>query len=819
MESPFDSWMERHHAQHPGLILPDQCDAGKVLLQKHGNQHEEIFLRHLIDQGTDVAIINDSHEAAQLTMQAMRDGREVVYQANLAVGQFAGKADFLFRVNKQSALGAHSYEAWDTKLARKAKPYFIVQLCCYSEMIARLQGDLPEVLKVVLGDLAVKEFRTADYFHYYMQLKQSFLLFQERFDRSNPPDCAPGTYSRWTDHAAQYLDECDHLSLVANIRKAQIKRLADCGISTLTALATVPEETKVPRLADETLQCLRAQARLQLETAVTEKTAFEMLPACPGKGLSLLPFKSAKDVFFDMEGYPYAEGGLEYLFGVSCEENGSICFRDWWAHNRVEEKIAFEQFIDWIYARWRQDPSMHIYHYANYEVAALRRLAGRHSTRVEQLDDLLREGKFIDLYQITRQSLRVGESSYSIKSIEHLFRSKREGTVATAMDSVVFYDRWLEDPDGSTWQESRILGDIRAYNEIDCLSTKQLADWLWVKQNDLGIAYGGKVKKESLPAPKQLSPAALLAMKLVDSAAAVAPETKDLQLLLAHLLEFHKREAKPIWWRMYDRQTMTIDELKEDLDCLADLRRTKRPPLIVRKSKGFEYSFDPDQDFKLVEGEECLIVDDLRRVKLEFLDREKGFALLVTSAKKGPPPDQLSLMRDDYVASETIEDSILKVVCAWQETKQLPGALSTLLLRQEPKITGRLTGAPIVSANDVEAISNAIKRMDHTTLCIQGPPGSGKTYTASHAIAELLKNGKRVAISSNSHKAIDKLLIETAAIAKSSAGTTNGIKVGPAGSNANAYEQFGLAFATNAKDLLERKGAVNYNLGRHGVAV
>ena len=49
-------------------------------------------------------------------------------------------------------------------------------------------------------------------------------------------------------------------------------------------------------------------------------------------------------------------------------------------------------------------------------------------------------------------------------------------------------------------------------------------------------------------------------------------------------------------------------------------------------------------------------------------------------------------------------------------------------------------------------------RLDHGTLPIQGPPGTGKTYVSSHAILALTRMGKRVAVTSNSHKAIDNLL-------------------------------------------------------------
>src|SRR6202035_5824994 len=103
----------------------------------------------------------------------------------------------------------------------------------------------------------------------------------------------------------------------------------------------------------------------------------------------------------------------------------------WWAHDRDEEKLALEGFVDWVYARWRANPTMHIYHYAAYEVSAVRRLSTRHDTRQNEVDDLLRNSVFVDLYQVVRQSLRIGEGSYSIKQVERLYRGRRSGVVSS----------------------------------------------------------------------------------------------------------------------------------------------------------------------------------------------------------------------------------------------------------------------------------------------------------------------------------------------------------------------------------------------------
>ena len=154
-------------------------------------------------------------------------------------------------------------------------------------------------------------------------------------------------------------------------------------------------------------------------------TSWNPHPTIPRKGLALLPPQSPLDVYFDIEGYPLLRGGLEYLFGVTYLEHGAPRFLGWWAHDAGQEKRAFEGFVDWVFARWQADPALHIYHYANYEVAAVRRLMGRYGTRETEVDELLRHNVFVDLYTVVRQGLRVGEPRYSLKNIESLYRDSR----------------------------------------------------------------------------------------------------------------------------------------------------------------------------------------------------------------------------------------------------------------------------------------------------------------------------------------------------------------------------------------------------------
>jgi hypothetical protein len=139
--------------------------------------------------------------------------------------------------------------------------------------------------------------------------------------------------------------------------------------------------------------------------------------------------------------------------------------------------------------RWKQDPSMHIYHYAAYEVSAMRRLMGQHGTREDEVDALLHAKVFVDLYQIIRQGILLGASNYSLKTVEKLYQDQREGEVKSAGASMVYYANWMQSGEPRNWEKSPILKDIRDYNEVDCVSTWQAEAWLRQLQANENVAY------------------------------------------------------------------------------------------------------------------------------------------------------------------------------------------------------------------------------------------------------------------------------------------------------------------------------------------
>jgi uncharacterized protein len=496
--------MDRFYKECPSAIEPDPDSEEQQFIQEKGMEHERAFLGILAAQGRQVCDLSGPREQMEPTLAAMRRGEEIVYQGYLAFDDFAGYPDFLVRVDSPSDLGAWSYEPWDTKLARHPKPYFLVQLCCHAEMLERAQGVPPKDLWVVLGGAGSEpaRFRTDDYFYYYRALKQAFLDQQTVFDLRQRPEIPPLTdLGRWSGYAERELTARDDLALIADIRTNQIHKLRAAGYATLTQLAQAGGEAHVPHMNEATLRKLQRQAALQVASRGAAVPAYELLTpdqADGPRGLSWLPLPSSADVFFDMEGFPLIDDGREYLFGACYYEAGELRFRDWWAHSPTEEKRAFEAFVRWVHARWQQDRSLHIYHYNHYEVTALRRLMGKYGVCEQEVDDLLQGQVFVDLYRVLRQSVTIGEPSYSLKYVEHLYRVRREGDVASAGESMVYYQRWLISQDGDTAetsailkqirdyneQDCAILKQIRDYNEQDCASTAELAAWLWQRQSE-----------------------------------------------------------------------------------------------------------------------------------------------------------------------------------------------------------------------------------------------------------------------------------------------------------------------------------------------
>jgi predicted RecB family nuclease len=780
--------MDRYSLENPGAVIPDEETEDERLIAQTGNEHERTVLDEFKLSGAKLVEISkhDPVVARTTTISAISDKSLHYLSGGSGTWPFAGFADFLLL----DASGR--YQVWDTKLARSPKPHYAIQLCCYSDLLAAMTGGpMPDTFGLILGNNEKVLFRVEDFLHYYRHIKAGFLGMQEGFtgnliDRPEPLPRAD--HGRWTSHAEKFFHDTDHLVQVAGITVGQIKKLKRAGIATVADLALASDQS-VPKLAQDSLDRLAAQARLQFQTRTDRignpdaPPRYEILPYTGANGepvgLAALPHDHPADVFFDMEGYPLVAGGLEYLFGV-CTRNGqpdSFDFMDWWGHTREEELLAFEGFVDWVFTRWQSHPGMHIYHYAPYEVSAVRRLSTRHDTRQDEVDELLRNEVFVDLCRIVRQGLRIGEDSYSLKTVERLYRPKRATEVATAADSIVQYARWIESRQPGDWTHSTILKGIRDYNQDDCTSTAELLQWLRnvVVEHQISAP---PLDSDSAPAvPKELPPEVIARL---DTAAKLRTQGDGISVVLADLIDFHRREEKPMWWRMFDRAKATSDALRDDPACIEGIQAIGAPTP-EKLSLVQAYRFDPSQECKLAAGDrsKVMFTHNLRaKFTLLELDGSTGNLCLKIGKKglnekcAGLFPQQGSLLPDEHVSATTIQTALTDVV-ARHVSGNLHAPVSALLNRLPPA-----TPLQEISESPIEAAIRIAGSMSGGCLVIQGPPGTGKTYTASQVITSLLASGRKIGIASNSHKAVMNLLSACGDAAKERHVQLHGMKVG-----------------------------------------
>ncbi len=776
--------LNRRHALGE-LELPHYHDPTIEVLRERGIQHENSYIDSLRAAGADIERISDGDDGTA-TLDAMRRGVDVIVQATLTVGRFLGRADVLRKVETPSELGDFSYEALDTKLAQETKGGTILQLCLYSDLLTQLQGVAPECMYVVTppdGDgsgverYRVERYRVAEFGAFYRQVRERL----ERFvDREEPAATYPSPVPqcdvcRWWPSCDSQRRADDHPSFVAGLGRLHEQELVLQGVRTLTAFAERATPLDVPpkRGTVETYEKLHAQARIQLAGRQSGDPEHELLPFERELGVARLPEPSPGDVFFDIEGDAYVEGGgLEYLLGVAFADGGSeLEYRAWYGLDREHEKQAFEAFVDFVMARWEADPGMHIYHYHVYEPAAVKRLMTRFAAREEDVDRLLRAGRFIDLYSIAKQTVRASVERYSLKDLEPFFGFERDVDLREASHARRAVECSLElgaevDPD--------LLAKVEGYNRDDCVATEGLRRWLEElrRQHErLGVDVG---RPPAVPgdASEELSEwlagLRVLFERLVDGVPADdrdRSDSHDARWLLAHLLEYFRRESKCAFWELVRLREMDDDDLFAERDAVVGLELidtvggTDRCPVHRYRYPAQETAIDEGDELRRPRPED----DDEAAIGTVVAIDRAARTLDVKKRSKLASVHSRSMFRYSDIPTFKLNDA-LHEIARWVADQGVDGdgpyrAARDLLLRRPPRRAAGMGEVLQRDGDDVAAIARRlVLELDEGVLPIQGPPGTGKTYTGARMILDLVRAGKTVGITAVSHKVIRNLL-------------------------------------------------------------
>ena len=763
-------------AAHGEQARPVRTDPRMQELRERGRRHEHAWLAHLRREGRTIA--ND-HDGADdppalghaATLAAMRDGADVIYQAALEHGLWSGRADFLRRVETPSGLGAWSYEIDDTKLARETRAGTLLQLGVYSQLLAAIQGVAPAAMHVVAPGtpFARQSYRVAEYAAYIRLLQRRLAAFIDG-PGGTCPDMVPlyDTCAWWSGCELRRGGD-DHLGYVAGIAARQIATLRELGIVRLADLAALDPVPEPARGSRDALVRVREQARVQQTGRQRAAPYFELRkPLDAGHGLALLPEPADDDVFLDFEGDHFADPGVrEYLLGYVTEApEGPAGYTALRARTLAGERAAFERFMDVATRIRARNPGAHIYHFAPYEPAALKRLMGRHATRQVELDALLRGGAFVDLHAVVKRALIAGVERYSIKDLEPFFGYARAQDLRAAAASRRIVEHAVAAGDAGPALAGH-FAVVEDYNREDCESAGRLRDWLE------GLRTAAVGAGHALPRPERRSGDASAPISELDQDLAhlrqglledvpVDPAARSnsgqARFALAHMMEFHRREDKAGWWEYFRLQALEERDLGDERRALQGLVhvetvRPGRAPL-----ERYRY---PPQDVDARAGDTAHDLDGTRIGRVEAVQlNDRTVDIKHSQASAGVQPGAVVL--HNHVRADALRQSLMRLGEAVLAQGLALGppyrAAANLLLRRPPPTThpeGRLQHD---GESALDAACRIAVELDGDVLAIQGPPGTGKTHTGGEIICALVRAGLRVGVTAVSHKVIVNLL-------------------------------------------------------------
>ncbi|MGM7669042.1 TM0106 family RecB-like putative nuclease [Microbacterium sp. A93] len=774
-------------------------DATLARAAKLGDAHELKVLEAYRERfGTDavyeVSKVSSADPAALAavvaeTGEALRSDAKVLFQGAFSTDEFVGFADFLLREDDGR------WRVQDSKLARTARVTALMQLAAYVDQLDGLGIPRSDRVDLILGDGTISTHAVDDLlplFHVRRTRLRAVIA-----DRDVPAGAA-GAPLAWGDGrgdlditacgrcatCTEQVDAARDLLMVARMRPTQRARLRAAGVETIDDLAAATDAPDGMNV--DSFESLRAQARLQLRADVDDAPTFDVYYP---QAIHNLPRPSRGDIFFDFEGDPLytepapdgnAQWGIDYLFGWVDNEDQ---YTPLWAHSFVDERHALEQFLDFVNVRRAAHPDMHIYHYAPYETSHLVAMAARYGIREGEVDKLLREGVFVDLYPLVLRTVRVGSRSYSIKKLEPLYMGEdvRTSDVQKGDDSIVQYvaARQLLAA-GETSDAEAVLADLVDYNRYDCVSTRRLRNWLIEIAKDKGVNPAPPDEPDELVYEPSHRSVALLADAERD---VEAGGDGEVHRVAAAAIDYYPREAKSFWVSHFQRlrepvsmwdQTrdvvrvdVTASVLRRDWS-VAEGRRVMSRDIEIRGeiSPGttlgegsnpfslypFPAPFDVEAPSRAVHVPRTITVT-------EVLD--DGYVITET-AVSGQTWDEFPVALTPAAPPRVV--SLQGAIDEWADTVHeaapaFPSDAATDILRRIPPRTVSGAGLPAAGDDTIDAIVRGILDLDHSYLAVQGPPGTGKTYTGSRVIARLVnEHGFRIGVVAQSHAIIETLL-------------------------------------------------------------
>lgn len=470
----------------------DQEQDFLLKLRQDSRTHQQAVLASMSHQSPDYPR-RDWEAGAKATWELMQQGTECIAHAVLLMQTAQGvtllsRPDLLVKQPGQSNLGDWLYVPTTIKLGKRPKSEYQIVAAFGAQLLAAVQGILPSTASLIL--------RRQD--SYRVNLEKWLPLMQDMLAecidtlvfRQEPEVFISRqrcSLCKWYSSCYAIAQREQHISLVPGVTPSRYLDLQTLGVTTVEALAQATLSTLEPALGNELASDLvqQAQSRVQNRAILRQRhdpplqEGLQPTESSPVWETSNTNGKTAKffthtnilptasvELYFDIEAEP--ELNLDYLLGVLVVDRrrNTEIFHPLIAEHPDDEASIWQQFLDLVSLY----PDAPIFHFSDYEVETVKRLAKLYKTPSKRLKPLL--SRFVDVHHQVMNTVTLPVESYSLKHLARWLGFEWRDSHITGSQCVCLYDQWLETSDRT------LLEVILRYNEDDCRATQKLKEWV-----------------------------------------------------------------------------------------------------------------------------------------------------------------------------------------------------------------------------------------------------------------------------------------------------------------------------------------------------
>jgi uncharacterized protein len=230
--------------------------------------------------------------------------------------------------------------------------------------------------------------------------------------------------------------------------------LQEVGLTTVEAVACAQPEVLDKALGNDVTPRLQRQAQAIFYNQPLRTSRTLSVPAAP------------IELYFDIEAEP--EKRVDYLLGVLLvnHQTQTEHFYSFLAEKPEDEAIVWQQFLEFV----SKYPDAPIFHYSEYEVDTIKRLAKLYQTPRSEVKQII--CRLVDVHRCVTTLVTLPVENYSLKTLANWLGFTWRDATASGDQSVCWYDSWLKEGDRA------LLQAILRYNEDDCRATYHLKTWL-----------------------------------------------------------------------------------------------------------------------------------------------------------------------------------------------------------------------------------------------------------------------------------------------------------------------------------------------------